>query len=89
MLQWPALTSTGSSYQGRLSDAAEAYRQGLGGLWDAQIVTGHKKTGLFGWGKGKDLYSSILEVYPELIDANGELDTTMLQTILDTRKIVG
>lgn len=74
-------------YQGRLSDAAEAYRQGLGGLWDAQIVTGHKKTGLFGWGKGKDLYSSILEVYHELIDANGELDTTMLQTILDTRKM--
>lgn len=74
-------------YQGRLSDAAEAYRQGLGGLWDAQIVTGHKKTGLFGWGKGKDLYSRILEVYPELIDANGELDTTMLQTILDTRKM--
>uniref|UniRef100_UPI003AB013EA hypothetical protein n=1 Tax=Alistipes shahii TaxID=328814 RepID=UPI003AB013EA len=74
-------------YQDRLSDAAEAYRQGLGGLWDAQIVTGHKKTGLFGWGKGKDLYSSILEVYPELIDANGELDTTMLQTILDTRKM--
>lgn len=74
-------------YQGRLSDAAEAYRQGLGGLWDAQIVTGHKKTGLFGWGKGKDLYSSILEVYPELIDANGELDTAMLQTILDTRKM--
>lgn len=74
-------------YQGRLSDAAEAYRQGLGGLWDAQIVTGHKKTGLFGWGKGKDLYSSVLEVYPELIDANGELDTTMLQTILDTRKM--
>lgn len=74
-------------YQGRLSDTAEAYRQGLGGLWDAQIVTGHKKTGLFGWGKGKDLYSSILEVYPELIDANGELDTTMLQTILDTRKM--
>ena len=74
-------------YHGRLSKAAEAYRQGLGGLWDAQIVTGHKKTGLFGWGKGKDLYSSILEVYPELIDANGELDTTMLQTILDTRKM--
>lgn len=74
-------------YHGRPSKAAEAYRQGLGGLWDAQIVTGHKKTGLFGWGKGKDLYSSILEVYPELIDANGELDTTMLQTILDTRKM--
>lgn len=63
------------------------YREGIYGLASAQIVTGHKKTGLFGWGKGKDLYSSILSVYPELIDANGELDTAMLQTILDTRKM--
>lgn len=63
------------------------YREGIYGLASAQIVTGHKKTGLFGWGKGKDVYSSILSVYPELIDANGELDTAMLQTILDTRKM--
>lgn len=63
------------------------YKEGIYGLASAQIVTGHKKTGLFGWGKGKDLYSSILSVYPELIDANGELDTAMLQTILDTRKM--
>lgn len=63
------------------------YREGIYGLASAQIVTGHKKTGLFGWGKGKDLYSSILSVYPELIDANGELDTAMLQAILDTRKM--
>lgn len=63
------------------------YREGIYGLASAQIVTGHKKTGLFGWGKGKDLYSSILSVYPELINANGELDTAMLQTILDTRKM--
>lgn len=63
------------------------YREGIYGLASAQIVTGHKKTGLFGWGKGEDLYSSILSVYPELIDANGELDTAMLQTILDTRKM--
>lgn len=63
------------------------YQEGIYRLASAQIVTGHKKTGLFGWGKGKDLYSSILSVYPELIDANGELDTAMLQTILDTRKM--
>lgn len=63
------------------------YQAGIYGLASAQIVTGHKKTGLFGWGKGKDLYSSILSAYPELIDANGELDATMLQTILDTRKM--
>ncbi len=63
------------------------YKEGIYGLASAQIVTGHKKTGLFGWGKGKDVYSSILSVYPELIDANGELDTAMLQTILDTQKM--
>ena len=71
------------TYRSRL----EAYQNGLGALYDAKIVTGHKKTGLFGWGKGKDLYSSILTVYPELIKANGELDTEMLRVILDTRKM--
>lgn len=63
------------------------YREGIYGLASARIVTGHKKTGLFGWGKGKDVYSSILSAYPKLIDANGNLDTAMLQTILDTRKM--
>lgn len=65
----------------------EAYNAGFGELYNKQIVTGHKKTGLFGWGKGKDTYSSILSVYPELIKANGELDTEMLRVILDTRKM--
>ena len=71
------------SYRRRL----ELYQKGLGGLNEASIVTGHKKTGLFGWGKGKDVYSGVLDVYPELIKANGELDTKMLQVILDTRKM--
>ena len=62
-------------------------QKGIAGLANASIVTGHEKTGLFGWGKGRDVYSSILDVYPELIDANGELDTAMLQTILDTQKM--
>lgn len=65
----------------------DAYNKGIGALYNATIVTGHKKTGLFGWGKGKDVYSSILTVYPELIKANGELDTEMLRVILDTRKM--
>ncbi|MGM9785846.1 MAG: hypothetical protein ACI3ZS_03325 [Candidatus Cryptobacteroides sp.] len=65
----------------------ENMQKGIAGLANAAIVTGHEKTGLFGWGKGRDVYSSILDVYPELIDANGELDTAMLQTILDTQKM--
>lgn len=67
------------------NDARNAYNEYLDGLGSATIVTGHEKTGLFGWGKGRDVYSSILKVYPELIDENGKLDTAMLQTILDTR----
>lgn len=73
----------GGTYRNRL----DAYNAGVGALYNAQIVTGHKKTGLFGWGKGKDIYSSILSVYPELIKANGELDTEMLRVVLDTRKM--
>lgn len=81
---WERLTNdAGGTYRKRL----DAYNAGFGALYNAQIVTGHKKTGLFGWGKGKDLYSSILSVYPELIKANGELDTEMLRVILDTRKM--
>lgn len=74
-------------FAGTYRKRLENYQKGFGGLNDAQIVTGHKKTGLFGWGKGKDVYSGILDVYPELIKANGELDTEMLQVILDTRKM--
>lgn len=31
-----------------------------------------------------DVFQSLLEVYPQVIKANGELDTTVLQTIIDT-----
>lgn len=71
------------SYGRRMAE----YERGVAALAEARIVTGHKKTGLFGWGKGKDTYSGLLEVYPELIKANGELDTEMLRVILDTRKM--
>lgn len=59
------------------------------GLADIQIKTGHKKTGLFGWGKGKDIYSSILDVYPELIDKQGNFNRELAQSIIDTRTFSG
>lgn len=65
------------------------YNKGVAKLADQQIVTGHKKTGMFGWGKGKDTYSSILDEYgyDELIDKEGKLKKDRLQTIIDTRKM--
>jgi len=59
------------------------------GLADIQIKTGHKKTGLFGLGKGKDIYSSILDVYPELIDGQGKFNTELAKSIIDTRTFSG
>lgn len=59
------------------------------GLADISINTGHKKTGLFGWGKGKDIYSSILDVYPELIDKQGNFNRELAESILNTRTFQG
>lgn len=59
------------------------------GLADISIKTGHKKTGLFGWGKGKDIYSSILDVYPELIDKQGNFNRELAESIISTRTFEG
>lgn len=68
-----------------LSKAQRELYNNYAGLSDIQIKTGHKKTGLFGWGKGKDIYSSVLEVYPELIDMNGKFNASLAETIMNTR----
>lgn len=68
-------------------EAQRSLRDSLQGLRSAQLVNGHRKTGLFGWGKGADTYTSILALYPKLINAQGELDTAQLKVILSTRKM--
>lgn len=64
------------------SEQKDAYS----GLADIEIKTGHKKTGLFGWGKGKDTYSSILDVYPELIDSAGNFNRELAESIMNSRE---
>ena len=59
----------------------------LSELSNAKVVTGHKKTGLFGWGKGKDTYSGMLDVYDDLIDAEGNLNLIRAQAILETENL--
>ncbi|MEG0994132.1 MAG: hypothetical protein RSE51_09855, partial [Bacteroidales bacterium] len=59
----------------------------FGGLENVKVVTGHKKTGLFGWGKGRDTYSSVLDVYPAIVDANNQLNVEMAQSILNSAKM--
>ena len=68
-----------------VSNAQAELKKAYAGLANIEIKTGHKKTGLFGWGKGKDIYSSILDVYPQLVDANGKFDKSLAETIINTR----
>lgn len=63
----------------------EAYEKGIGALNNITIKTGHKKTGLFGWGKGKDIYSGVLDVYPDLIDGENRLNMERAKTIISTQ----
>ena len=76
---------------GRMMNGVTGYYSELkslyAGLADVDIKTGHKKTGLFGWGKGKDIYSSILDIYPDLIDANGDFNKELAETIINTREM--
>ena len=68
------------------------YYNSLAGLANIQIKTGHEKGGLFGLGilgKGKDIYSSILErFYPDLVfDKAGNFNRELAETILNTREM--
>jgi hypothetical protein len=67
----------------------DAYNQGIGALNTITVKTGHEKTGLFGWGKGRDVYTSILDVYgkDKLLNPDGSLNIDMAKTILDTQTL--
>lgn len=67
----------------------KAYREGLGGLSKVEVKTGHKKTGFLGWGKGKDIYTSVLDIpeYRELVGKDGKLNVNMAKSILSTRQL--
>lgn len=84
------LSGNRPSFNGNFNDyrkQMEAYNKGIAGLSSVEIVTGHKKTGLFGWGKGKDIYSGVLDVYPDLIDAENKLNVARAQAILNNEKM--
>lgn len=68
-------------------DETVKLKKQLDELGNAQIKTGFKKTGLFGWGKGKDIYSDLLSVYPDLIDAQGDFNIELAKSILATDQL--
>lgn len=94
LLYEKANTIFGDNTYSRAKNAVDNLRESIQQLNDAtselygvEVKTGHKKTGLFGWGKGKDIFTPILEIYPELIDANGEFNKELAQTIINTREM--
>lgn len=70
-----------------VQEANKELKRMYAGLADIEVKTGHKKTGLFGWGRGKDIYSSIIDVYPELIYSAGKFNKELAETIINTREM--
>lgn len=64
-----------------------AYKDQYAGLADVQIKTGSYTTGAWFWKKQHDEYGSVLDEYPELLDAQGNFNKELAQTILDTREM--
>ncbi|MEN9919687.1 MAG: hypothetical protein RL662_2123 [Bacteroidota bacterium] len=65
----------------------QAYNDGIGALADVDIVTGSRKSGWGFWKKQKDVYSSLLDTYDDVIDKEGNLNTNRIQAILNTHKM--
>ena len=57
------------------------------GLADIEIKTGSYTTGAWFWKKQHDVYSSILDVCPDLIAANGEFNKELAESIINTREM--
>ena len=57
------------------------------GLADIEIKTGSYTTGAWFWKKQHDVYSSILDVYPDLIEANGEFNKELAESVMNTREM--
>lgn len=65
----------------------DAYNKGIGALANIDIVTGSRKSGWGFWKKQKDVYSSLLDTYDDVIDKEGKLNTNRIQAILNTHKM--
>jgi len=74
-------------YANQMASYSTAKQNAVAGLSTATVQTGSHKTGLFGWGGEKADYSNLLSQYPQLIDAQGNLNQELAQSILDNQKL--
>lgn len=71
----------------QLNKSYSQLKDSYSGLADIDIKTGSYTTGAWFWKKQHDEYSSILDVYPDLIDANGDFNKELAETIINTREM--
>lgn len=84
----PTLKLNPFNLKGSLNDykkQKEAYDKGVGALNNVTVKTGSYTTGAWFWKKQHDIYTSVLDVYPDLIDGENKLNKERAQAILDTQ----
>lgn len=84
----PTLKLNPFNLRGSLNDykkQKEAYDKGVGALNNVTVKTGSYTTGALFWKKQHDIYTSVLQVYPDLIDGENKLNKERAQAILDTQ----
>lgn len=84
----PTLKLNPFNLKGSLNDykkQKEAYDKGVGALNNVTVKTGSYTTGAWFWKKQHDVYSSVLDVYPDLIDGENKLNKERAQAIIDTQ----
>lgn len=67
--------------------ASKELKQMYAGLANIQVVSGTKTSGWWLWKKVKDTYSSILEVYPQLIDNQGKFNLEYAEQVANAAKM--
>lgn len=70
---------------GRYKKQMDEYNRGVGALSNVTVKTGSYTTGAWFWKKQHDIYTSVLDVYPDLIDGENKLNKERAQAILDTQ----
>ena len=84
---WKSITSSANVYAKTIGSVQDSIRK----LDRLEIVVGSRRTkGFLGLGrKQKDVYGGILDAYPKLIKANGELDIQLAKTLSSEAKFKG
>lgn len=86
-------TANGTKYGERAKRLREMFVNNreaeIAGLAKLSVKTGHVKTGVFGWGAGRDTYSALTSQYKDLVKANGHLNLELAKSIVQTRQFEG